>query len=332
MLPYNCWHAGTSAMLAYLDEAQAQGVQIWVDMRLHVVGTPSKADWQAFITALKGHPALAGYYIADEPEWSGPDPATVSQYYRWTKEAAPEHPVAIAHSWQVRPKWAGTYDIVFMDVYAGWTGQSTGCSDSPNEFNESVRRSYQYWLDGKRAADSYGVPIHAIGLGFGYSPGTITCQGGVRNLTNREHRWHSLVPIALGYDGAFFWWDMEDPSMTVQSSPYMKGLVASRFAEISAISAEMGNGETNSAQIVVSESSDRLLYRYGVNGDRHVILTVNVVRDTAAGAALAGVELILPFDVAEVEVLFEDRAIQVVNRVIVDDSEPFEVHIYTWGG
>lgn len=326
MLAYNCWHAGVGATRAYLDAAQNYGIKVWVDMRLHVVGTPSKADWQAFINNIRDHPALAGYYIADEPEWSGPEPSVVRQYYEWTKEADSEHSAAIAHSWTIKSSWAGTYDTVFMDVYPGWSGAG-GCSDLPYEFNVSVRRSYQYWFDGKRAADSYGVPIHAIALGFGYSPGTISCQGGVRDLTDAEHRWHTLLPVVLGYEGVFFWWDMEDASM-VQTNVHMKALVATRFGEISGIATEMANGITNDPRISISVPQDQIIYRYGESNDQRILLMVNVVRDTSAGMVFPDVQITLPMDVDQVEVLGEGRSIPVINGTFVDSFDRFGVHIY----
>lgn len=337
MLAYNCYSAGVVATKRYLDEAQRQGIQVWVDMRLHVLNSPTKNDWQDFIRGLKEHPAVFGWYIADEPIWSGPDRATLTQYYNWTKEADPDHPVSIGEAWQIWPEYAGPppcYDVVLMNCYCGWSGQETGCSDSPDEFNASVRDSYRRWRDGKTAADAYNVSIQAVPLGFGYQPGIAQCQGGVRNLTDAEHRWHTSIPLVLGYDTTIFWWDMMDPSM-VQTNPHMKTLTAARFAEISAIATQMTNGTTNDPHVVVSEPQTNLIYRYGATGNHHVILAINTARSAAAdnnGKTLPNVQFTLPVTVnpVEIEVLGEDRTLPVTDGTFTDTFTRFQVHAYAF--
>jgi hypothetical protein len=100
-------------------------------------------------------------------------------------------------------------------------------------------------------------------------------------------------------------------------------------AEMQSVGAEMNNGETFSPDIQVSESAERLAYRYGVNGESHAIVAVNIA-DRAAGGSPITAQFSLPagVDVDSVEVLHENRSIQVSNGSFTDDFVPFGVHIY----
>ncbi len=334
ILPYNCYF-NRSGTAAYLEEAERQEIKVWVDLRLHALGNnlPSESAWKDFINSFKGYSAVKGWYIADEPEYSGPGYSTILQYYQWTKEADPNHPVSIAHCWTVRPEFAGVprpYDVLLLDVYPGW---GYGAADY-NEFNSRVRDSYKWWRDGKNAAESYGVPIEAVPLGFGNHPDTNQPQNGVRDLTDMEHKWHTYTAIVLGYKAVLFWWDMMSSGM-IQTNNHMKTLVTNRFSEISQMAAEMENSIMNDSRVLVSQPTSKLIYRYGANGNRQVILAVNIARWNASdnnGEKLDSVQFTLPSEIhaSQVEILDEDRTLTVTNGTFTDSFNRFEVHAYAF--
>jgi hypothetical protein len=331
MLPYNCYNdrAGTEA---YLNEAAARKMKIWIDLRLHAFGgsPPSESNWKSFINAFKGHTAVKGWYIADEPEYSGPSYSVIQQYYNWTRQADPSHPVALAHAWTVRSESAGVAQDILLDVYPQWGYGSTDY----NEFCSRVRESYKWWRNAKNVTDGRGQSIWAVPLGFGYSPGTTSPQNAVRDLTDAEHKWHTHTATVLGYKGAIFWWDMNSQGM-VQTNPNMKALVAKRFSEISQMASEMANGTTNSGLASVSAPTTKLIYRYGTtpSTDTGVILAVNISRYDASdnnGETLTSVAFTLPSGIqtSQVEVINENRVIPVTNGVFTDRFNRFEVHAY----
>ena len=117
MLPYNCYFY-KSDTAAYLEEAALRKIKVWVDLRLHALGSPlpSQSNWQNFINTFKDHSAVKGWYIADEPEYSGPSYSVIQQYYNWTKQVDPTHPVAIAHAWTVKPDSAPLAEDILLDA------------------------------------------------------------------------------------------------------------------------------------------------------------------------------------------------------------------------
>lgn len=116
----------------------------------------------------------------------------------------------------------------------------------------------------------------------------------------------------------------------------IKPIVNQIIGQVQAIGAEMNNGVTKDPQISVSESQDRLAYRYGVNGNRHVLLAVNIAnRDVCdSGAQLNNVQFTPPAGVrpTQVEVLDERRPLLVSNGTFANDFSRFEVHVYAFEG
>jgi len=101
--------------------------------------------------------------------------------------------------------------------------------------------------------------------------------------------------------------------------------------ELSAMKVEMGNGTTNDPDISVSQPTNKLVYRYGVNRNSHIILAVNIANlSSVNGQALYDVQFALPEGVlpSQVEVLGENRTIPVTNGIFTDNFNRFAVHSY----
>ena len=93
----------------------------------------------------------------------------------------------------------------------------------------------------------------------------------------------------------------------------------------------MQNGVTNTPIIAASEPQNKMVYRYGVKGNSHVILAINVAKGSSQlGATLFDVRFTLPMGIhtSSVEVLNENRIITVFNGGFTDNFKKFEVHAY----
>ncbi|MFX0145908.1 MAG: hypothetical protein ACFE9C_17720 [Candidatus Hodarchaeota archaeon] len=319
MLPYN--GAWTPYKIpVYLDEAAQLNIKVWVDLRICPPPNPllDETSWKKIINDNKKHPALEGWYIADEPELSGTSPSVVSKYYNWTKEADPNHPVAIAHANTPYEGYVNGYDVLIVDYYPGWTLYD------PNLFNWMVRASYSRWKAGLEFAQLRGKKFIATGLGFGaYEDGTP--NNGTRDLTYEEYRYHTFSAIVQGVDGFLFW---EDDWANTRVKPR----VAQMISQIHSISAEMKNGITNDPKVTVSQPTSKVVYRHGVNGTQHVILAVNIAGYNVSddGETLKGVQFTLPTGIqtSQVQVLSENRTLPVIDGVFTDNFNRFEVHAY----
>lgn len=98
---------GAKGTKAYLDEAEKHGLKFmtWIypndkimKEKLRGVDKPSKEvkdEIAAFIAAVKDHPALLGWYIADEPEYNNLKPSCLEELYQHVRDIDPHHPVVM---------------------------------------------------------------------------------------------------------------------------------------------------------------------------------------------------------------------------------------------
>ena len=310
----------------YLDAAQRFGIKVLIDMHAHPSEwePPTLEEYQREVHANKDHPALYGWYVADEPEAYADTEGLgyLQPVYDTFKAEDPNHPVAVIHNETPDANWISVYDTLMIDYYPGWTKYD------PKEFNWMVRKSYPIWRDGIAFAKQHGKQgFIAVALGFGQDENGQP-RNGTRDLTYKEYRFHVLSAVVSGASGVLFY-KQEWADANVQQ------LVGKLITQIRSIGAEMNNGTTNDPQIRVSENSDRLVYRYGVNQQRHVILAVNIAgynaNDSKPGPKLIDVRFKVPTGIQSVTVLDENRTLPVdATGTFVDSFEPFAVHAYAF--
>lgn len=317
MLPYNgAFSPGSIG--TYLDEAQRNGVKVWVDLRLEALQL-SESNFRQIVRTHRNHSALKGWYISDEPEYGGTSPTTLEAYYNYCKQEDPNHPVAIAHANSANSRYVDGYDVLMVDFYPGWTQYD------PNEFNWMVRASYSRWGNAISFARQHNKEeFVAVGVGWGaHEDGS--SWNGLRDLSYEEFRFHVFTAIVQGADDFLFWWDQ-------WTNTRVKPIIEQMISQINQIGDEMENGTTNTSMIGVSQGTNKVVYRYGKDGDQHVILAVNIAGHDVSnsGENLSNVRFSLPSGIhaSQVEVLNENRTLPIVNGTFTDNFERFEVHAY----
>jgi hypothetical protein len=125
VMPYAAFsNGGDSGVLSYLDSAQARGVKVLVELQNYSLG-----EIQRRVALVKNHPALYGYYLADEPDWIAtlyptlsPSPATLIAKYNAIKEIDddPAHPVVITFLYPISSvsAYLPAADIVARELYS----------------------------------------------------------------------------------------------------------------------------------------------------------------------------------------------------------------------
>lgn len=302
----------------YLNAAQNVGIKVFMS-----VSSAPLTDSQitGLVNLVKNHPAIAGYYIADEPELGHGTPADIQRIYDLVKAADPNpaHPAMIAFC---TISQSGSYmpylDMVGEDYYPAGTNSALG------SFGGQIPGSYDAWKDMLQNAATYGKSssvaiVQGIDLDGSGNP------GGYRDLTDGEYRYHVFSAVVQGVKNILFWADFSD-----WASPTMIAHGNKMMSQVQAIGAEMNNGTSNSGLAAVSQSATNLAYRYGVNGTSGVILAVNIANRNGGGSTLSNVSFTLPSDVrpTSVTVLDENRTIPVSNGVFTDTFTPFGVHVY----
>ena len=104
-----------------LDRCASVGMMMNYDIKLLAARLQSEEDEQALraeIEAIKDHPALLAWYLADEPELNKIPPERLIRAYRIIKELDPVHPVTvcIAQVGQAQP-YLPAFDVLMVDIY-----------------------------------------------------------------------------------------------------------------------------------------------------------------------------------------------------------------------
>jgi hypothetical protein len=328
LMPYGTGGGGNWG--TYLDAAQTAGLRIILDLHHHPPRwylSISTTQIRNLAQQYRNHPALYGYYIADEPEapWNNEPPSAFQPIYNALKTGDPGHPVLICMNVRLPAEYTTIFDELMPDHYPNW--EST---NNQPEFNGSVRYSYTWWRNSVNYVNQYNKDgCILVGLAGGDGTG-----GNLRDLTYAEYRWHVFSGIVLGVNGFVFYWD--DPSWL---TPSVHALTRQMIRQMRAIGPQMvrGRGVTDDPRISVNQTTSKLRYRYGVVGSTHVLLAVNVSRWDASdsnGETLSNVQFTLPPEVlvSQVEVLDENRTLPVTDRTFTDSFSRFQVHVYRFGG
>lgn len=317
------WYS-TSQVTAALNTAQSLGFKVSIAMTRteHTPYPWTATEFNNFVNAIKGHPAVWGWYLADEPELS-PDPALTRTrllsspgYYRLAKTADPARPSWLVICGTCVPPggytlsgWDDVTDIVAVDYYPKWyTGEFT---------SGELRISYDVWRDGLTYAKEHNKePFVAVVQGFGSGHGIWT------DMSVNEMKYHVMSAVVQGIKKVLWWYDAWSNAPVMDAAGRVQRILRD-------IREEMSTGQTD-AGLTVSQPSTSLTYRYGVNGGRQSILAVNIASRRTGGTTLSNVKFTLPGNVnaSSVTVLDENRTIPVINGSFTDTFAPFAVHVY----
>ena len=141
------------AIRTYMDRCAETGMKVmyaayWIYWpRDRKMGA---AQWRQFreeIEGVRDHPALLGYYLADEPALSDIPPELLNRGYNEIKAADPYHPVMLIH---LHPRQASTYpdclDIVMGDPYPIPARKVTWASFYADSFKKIFNDAMPVWI------------------------------------------------------------------------------------------------------------------------------------------------------------------------------------------
>lgn len=331
--------SGRPIIQKFLDTAADNELKVIVSL-VRKNSTPDKIPADEFVTtvnAFKNHPALYGWYIGDEPErYKGGWQITHSNlaadpgYYRLLRSIDPDHPAMISFDmihdpyekyWARISNFYDVSDMIGMHNYPFWSPPGYLAEFS----GASTRTQYDKWKYAFEKTKLSKKPgFIATAQGFGYQ----TKDSIYRDPTYNELRYQVFSAIVQGIDHVLFWYDG-------WSNDWTKNLVKQIIGQIQHIGKEMNAGITNDMKVNTSIADrNQLVYRYGTNGTRHVILSVNIAnRMSSSGATLPDVQFSLPPMIRppQITVAFENRTLSVsADNSFRDTFKPFAVHIYAF--
>lgn len=106
---------------ALLDECAALGLRVHFDLGPWAGRAEDDEKWElirAIVQTYRDHPALLGWYLADEPDFQGIPAAVLERAHRFVKNLDPYHPTSlVVGNPENAGRYAGACDIIMNDPY-----------------------------------------------------------------------------------------------------------------------------------------------------------------------------------------------------------------------
>lgn len=300
-------HKTRKERIKYLDRCAELGMKVNYNL-LSVAGRgginlEEKADkeniklFKEEIEALKNHPAILSWYIADEPDGQGILPETLENFYRIITEIDPYHPISVViMSAEPGRKFANSCDIIMCDTYP-----------VPNSPAKEVVAAVQGLFDELK----YEKAIWYVPQTFGGN------EWWLREPTPEEIRmmtWGATLSGARGHQ-AFIRHGLN----AFPKNQFMWETYAKTCREIMELTPVF---EVNKEISVELYTSGELLAKgYQYNGDDYVVI-VNLNQKSEK------FKFALEDSSGEAYAYFENSEIPFINGTIDDFIAPFGVKIY----
>jgi hypothetical protein len=300
-----------SARKAYMDRCAQIGMKVHYNL-LSVSGGGGVGSRIAGLTAkerrkrlldeiamFKDHPALLGWYIADEPNGYKIAPAILEEIYNTIRENDPWHPVSIVFMapFLSSRRYENSLDIVMADPYP--------LPDLPVTLVGDVAGQLREQFEGKR-------PVWMVPQAFG---------GGElwkREPTYQEIRsmtWQSIIRGATGIQ--YF----------VRQGPNYFPKSANTWSECGRVAMEVAELTpwllSDEDPLPVETSSNNILVSSRIHDGKLVVLAINKINEPVnASIKIKGVAD------KKARSIFENRTININNGTLNDYLPPFGTHAY----
>lgn len=351
VLPY-----GTDAVLGdhtdatvggFLDEAERQDLDVMVPMPRSDRGrqgddsTVDASAIESLVREYHDHPALYGWYLADEPGiHTKPTPTDVAEVRRAIRRVDSTNPTHIVHWARPKEDYASSYDTLMVDWYP--REKKTGDNDV-GEFNWMMRRSPLMWERADEFTEQHDKNGWIAVLGAQSEDG----KKGDRypsydNFTLDEYRYYALSALAHDAKAMLYW---------IIWSSWTSQTIENRVTKIQKLVRKIGpyldHGTKYPSSIGVDRMEGELLYRHGAVDETHYLLAINIVGHDRGGFSNSldpddvGKPLNdVAFDLSQgavpdqIEVVGENRTLSVSDGTFQDDFGRYEAHVYryTTGG
>lgn len=251
------------------------------------------------IAAFRDHPALLGWYIADEPNGYKIPPAKLEEIYNIVRKNDPWHPVSIVFMapFTDARKYENSLDIVMADPYPLPDLPVTLVGNVANQLSREFSAKKPVWM----------VP-QAFGGGELWS----------REPTHQELRSMTWQAIVRGATGIKYF---------VRQGPNFFPKSSSAWAECGRMAMEVAELTpwllSEEKAMPVSTNSGKVLITSKMHDDKLAVIVVNKYNEpTPFTVKIEGVSN------AKARSLFENRLVSVVNGTLTDYIPPYGSLVY----
>lgn len=251
------------------------------------------------VIAFRDHPALLGWYIADEPNGYKIPPAELEGIYRTVRELDPWHPVSIVFMapFLASKKYMNAFDVVMADPYP--------LPDLPASMTGNVAGQLREEFSGKR-------PVWMVPQAFG---------GGElwsREPTMQEIRlmtWQSIIRGATGIQ----YFVRQGPNYFPKSAATWNecGRIAMEVAELTPWLL------SDEEPLAVESSSKDVVVTSRLHDGQLAVMAVNIVNQPVVASIKIDGAL-----AENAKVIFENRSVPVKGGMITDYIGAFGTQVY----
>ncbi|MBE9046136.1 hypothetical protein IQ255_17275 [Pleurocapsales cyanobacterium LEGE 10410] len=292
----------------YLDRAASAGIKVLVEIPRPAVQRKSIRRAQQFVSELKTHPAVFGWYLYDEPVPNRISPPALQQVYRAIKAEDPKHTVVVAFNRLIRiTEYSEALDTVMYGKY-------------PVLYNSAEFDGFQNGIF-KRLIDT-GVSVTDDRHDFWF---IVQAYGEDRNgrpqfnkrlPTATEEKYMVYSAILSGADGLFFWAHYRAQQQWIDS------VLTPIITELQNYLPAITNGTMDDRLTVDNSAIQTSLYRDPTTEDL-LLIAVNH-SESKLETAIATKNLQAYYT----EILQENRRLDLDRGILNDTFEPYAVHIY----
>lgn len=321
---YRLCRAGVNTFIApgekeYLDLAGRYGAKVmaYALKKLPHRNDPEKRrEWTNLFhkqyEANFHHPALLGYFLADEPLWCGVPLEELVDSYEFYRKVNPYRPVFINEAprntiGELRT-YAAACDITGVDMYPVPDGAH---SELPDKTVSCVGKYTEKML----AVGEGRKPVWMTLQGFAWLHLKHPEQRDAIYPTRRELRFMAYDAILHGATGIFFW-----GTDRIARPNYWDDLLAVT-SELRDMSAVLVSPTVSPAGIRIPHPDVVVLHKR-CEGQEYVF-----VENTCNNSIRP--EITTGLSAEQLRVLFEDRNVPVNKGVLTDEFKPYDIHIYT---
>ena len=318
---------GVDGTLLALDMAGKYGLKVMAltraDLReKQLADLPHKLRAnETVVNGIKAHPALFAYALSDEPVWSGFSLQAFAANAQMIRDRDPNHPLYVNHAprntiAELR-RFNQYTDIGGSDIYPVWKGGVDNHSDLPNKTLGVVGDETTKNL----AALDPPKPVMQTLQGFSWSDGYMARERSGDPFPTREQlRFMGYDSVVCGATGVTFFQDHRYPELRPELKPVLR--------EFHALQDVLAGGKNRTPEGVCPHEGIKLL----VKEYRGRVVVIAVNRTPQAIPAALDLSRLVKSMPPVIQVLFEDRRIEVADAVVRDDFQPWAVHVYLLDG
>ena len=325
-----------------LDSAGVSGLKGWVTLGT-IDSTQRIKSWTQIkqkIDALKTNPALLAWEIVDEPSftWNSSQLRIVPELMKETRDsilnADKDHPIYLNHApvnlVETLKRYNASNDLTACDIYPVIPQgirpmYALNADGRQGDLTNTTLSQVGDYVDKMRKVCGPNRPLLMVLQGFAWEmlgPVAERDSSKIRYPTFNESWFMAWDAILHGSNGLIWWGTAYVP----ENHPFL-GDLAKVSTQLSSIQdvltlpdllhpirinyVEMGHSINKGIEVKIKKSKDAIW-----------ILTANTERYPVRA------ELHTQFSAEAAEVLFENRRVAIHQSTIVEDYQPYEVHLY----